>query len=142
MLMNSGSVMLILYKGWKIYAHPRKISKTEKPAIIYKLKTLFNSEGFSSSENDNTINICYGPNQIKINVYFQETKYSSERNGNSVTYYIVFESPFFGLRAYDERVHQDLCEKTIQKITWRKQGVLVEDNTEVPIFKSRKTRIK
>lgn len=125
-----------MYKGWRIYAYNRKISKTEELTIVEKLRTWFNSEDWSFYENSHTIAIFYGPNQQKINVSFQEVKYELD------TYYIVLESPFFGYKTRDERLHQVLCEKIIQKIPWRKQGFLLEDNTQKPIPGTTMTRTK
>jgi hypothetical protein len=131
-----------LFTRWRIRAYTKKISKTEKPAITYELKAWFNCGDFSLYENGNTFDIYYGPNQQKINVSFEEFKCHSERNGNNVTYYIVFDPVFFGWTHRDKRAYWELYEETFHKITWRKQGFWLDNNTEKPIPTTRRTQIK
>lgn len=129
-----------MYVGWEIRARNRKIPKAEEPAIRYKLRTWFDSENWDFSENNHEIAIY--ANGHKINVSFQKFKYTSERNGKTETYYVKFESVFFGWRPHDERAHRELYEKTIQKIRWGKQGFWLQDNTQIPISRARTLRMK
>jgi hypothetical protein len=131
-----------MYKGWKIYTYNRKIPKAKESTLKKVLRTRFNNEDFYFSENTHRVVIFCGPNNQKINVSFQEVKYGSERNGDKETYYIVFESVFFGYRPGDERAHQELCRKTIQKIPWKKLGFWLRDNAQIPITKSHLLRTK
>ena len=107
-----------------------------------KLRTWFNSGDWYFSENTHRIEILYGPNGQEINVSFQEVKYDSKRNKDIETYHIVFESPFFGYKANDERAHQELYEKTMQKIPWRKKGFWLEDGSLIPQTRVKVLRMK
>jgi N-acetylneuraminic acid mutarotase len=131
-----------LYQGWKIYTYNRNISKAEEPTIRTKLRTWFNSGDWCLSENTHRIVIFYGENEQKINVSFQEVEYGSKRDKDVETYHIVFESTFFGYKSSDERVHQELCRKTIQKISWKKQGFWLQDNAQIPIPRTKMLRMK
>jgi hypothetical protein len=125
-----------VYEGWKIYTYKNKIPKAEEPTIKNTLKTWFNSDDWSFSENTHRVVIFYAPTKEEISVTFQEVKYGSERDEEIATYHIVFESVFFGLRAGGERAHQELCKKTFQKIPWKKLGFLLQDNSQIPIPKT------
>jgi hypothetical protein len=131
-----------LYKGWKIYTYNRKIPKTKELTLKNELRARFNSEDFYFSENTHKIVIFYGPNKQEINVSFQEVSYSSERNGDREAYHIVFESVFFGYRAGDERAHQELQRKIIQRLPWKKLGFWLQDDAQIPIPKSRLLQVK
>jgi len=122
-----------LYEGWKIYAYHRKISKTEELIIRNKLKTWFNSGDWYFSEDDYGITIFYGVDRQKINVSFQEVKYGSEKDGSVDTYQMVFSSILFGHKTFQERTHQGLCKKILQKIPWKKRGFWLADNIQTPI---------
>ena len=123
-------------RRWRIRAYTKNVLEREKPAIIHKLKTWFNTEDSSLYENGNAINIYYGPNQTKINVSFEEATYNLERNGNSVTYHIVFDPVFFGWKLRDEKAYWELYEETFHKITWKKQGFWLNGNSEIPISRT------
>jgi hypothetical protein len=131
-----------LYKGFKICAYNRKILKAEESTITNKLKTWFDSGDWSFSANTHRIVILYGPDRQEINVSFQETKYGSGEYGDAETYQIVFSSIYFGFRGFNEKTHQELCKKTISKISWKKQGFLLLDNAEIPICKPKRLQPK
>jgi hypothetical protein len=122
-----------LYEGWKIYTYNRK---AEESTIKDALKTRFNSGDWYFSENTHRAVIIYGPSKQEINISFQEMKYGSERDRPVETYHIVFESIFFGYKTGEEKAHQEVCKKTLQKIPWKKLGFWLEDNGQIPIPRS------
>lgn len=131
-----------MYEGWEIYTYNRKISQTEESAIMNKLKTWFNNGDWYFSANTHRIVIFYGPDKQEINVSFEETKYGSEKDGDIDTYQIVFRSIPFGYKTFQEKTHQELCKKTLQKIPWKKQAFWLQDNAQIPIPRIKRLRMK
>ena len=131
-----------MYEGWKIDTYGRKISQAEESTIKNKLKTWFDSEGWCFSANTHQITIFYGQDEQKIIVSFQETKYGSEKDGNVDTYQMVFWSIPFVYKTSQEKPHQELCKKTMQKIPWKKQAFWLVDNAQIPIQVTKRLRMK
>lgn len=131
-----------MYEGWKVFAYKKGILKAEEPTIRAKLKTWFDNDDWYLDEDSHRIEIFYGENQQKIDVSFQKVAYGSKRGKDGDTYHIVFESTFFGHKNNDERRHQELYRKFIQKISWKKQGFWIQDNAQIPIPKKRMLRVK
>ena len=125
-----------MYEGWKIITYNRNIPKAEEPTIKNALKARFDSGDWSCSANSHKIVICYGQTKEEIYVNFQEVKYGSENDRETETYHIVFESNLFGLKTREEREHQELCKKTLQKIPWKKRGFLLKDGDQIPISRN------
>jgi hypothetical protein len=122
-----------LYKGWKIYTYKRKAEEsTRKDA----LRTLFNGDDWYFSENSHRTVITYGPNKLDINVSFEKMEYCSETDRQVETYHVVLEAIFFGYKIGEEKAHQKVCKKAFDKIPWKKLGVLLQDNREIPIPRS------
>jgi hypothetical protein len=90
----------------------------------------------------NRVVIFYGSSRQEITVSFQKVRYESERDKDGEIYHIIFESTFLGYRTGEERIHQELYNKTIQKIPWEKQGFWVQDNALIPIEKPRILRTR
>lgn len=134
--------LLMSYDGWRIYAYRRTISKSNLPIIINELKTWFNNHEWYLSENTHRTVIFYEPTKQEIKVTIQEVQYASERNEDVETFHIVFESTFFGLRNYEEKLHQEVLEKTMQKIRWNKLGGFLEDGVFKPKPKYKILRMK
>ena len=131
-----------MYEGWKIYTYNRKISKEEEPIIKDKLKTWFDSGDFCFYPNTHRMVIFYGSDKLEIDVSFQETECGSRKDGNAVTYQIVFRSIPLGYKTFQERVHQELCKKTMRKIPWKKQAVWLVDNAQIPLPRIKRLRMK
>ena len=99
------------------------------------LKVRFNSGEWYFSANSHRATIFYGSNKEEITVSFENMKYGSEIDRPQEMYHVVLESIFFGLRIGEEKAHQEVCKKVYGKIPWKKKGVWLQDEGEIPIPK-------
>jgi hypothetical protein len=49
---------------------------------------------------------------------------------------------FFWLKTRDEKTHQELCKRVLQRIPWKKQGFWLIDGAHIPIPKFKMLRMK
>lgn len=121
------------YYGWKICTRKHKIPKAKRQAIWCELKARFNAENTDFSDNDHKFTIHNGQYYFNVKVFFPE---SENRYGMELKSELTF-----GYKG-EEKAHRTLYNTIIGKIPWEKQGFWLEDNSEIPIPKKVRIRIR
>lgn len=128
-----------IYHGWKIYAHVGKVAHNDFPDLKRKIKRQFNQGEWSFEDNDRTF--IHNQNiDSPIEVLFVDETTEEEKAMGLNRYGIVFNAVFLGWR--NEYPHRQLCDKVLNKITWKKQAYILIDDEWIPVSKPRILRRK